>query len=63
MFGLGVIISGLSSVLGVVAKLMPSILKIVGVQLEKLAGAFEAFFKELGLIEQEEKVEATNSRQ
>lgn len=57
MFGLGVIFSGLSSVLGVVAKLMPTILKIVGTQLEKLAGAFEAFFKELGLIEQEEKVE------
>ena len=54
---LGAIFSGLSSVLSVVKTLVPTIVKIIGPQLEKLGKAFEAFFKELGLIEKDETVE------
>ena len=58
MFGLGSLFSGISSVLSiVVTKLMPSIIKIVSVQLEKFGRALEEFFKALGLIEQEDKLE------
>lgn len=50
--------SSISSVLSVVVgKLVPALIKIIGVQLEKLSHAFEEFFKELGLIEPEDKVE------
>ncbi|MBR0289047.1 MAG: hypothetical protein IJQ82_08720 [Selenomonadaceae bacterium] len=58
MFGLGSLFSGIASVLSVVVtKLVPTIIKIIGVQLEKFGRALEEFFKELGLIEQEDKVE------
>ena len=59
---LGVIVSGISSVLSVVKTLIPVIGKIIGPQLEKLGKAFEAFFKELGLIEKDEKVEEIGDR-
>ena len=54
---LGVFFEGLTSVLSVVAKLLPSIIKIVGAKLETFAKALEAFFKALGLIETDEQVE------
>lgn len=54
----GSLFSGISNVLSVVVgTLVPAIAKIVGVQLEKFSRAMEAFFKELGLIEQNENVE------
>lgn len=54
----GGLFSGIGNVLSVVVgKLLPAIVKIVGVQLEKFSRAMEAFFKELGLIEPEEKME------
>ena len=54
----GSLFSGISNVLSVVVgTLVPAIVKIVGVQLEKFSRAMEAFFKELGLIEQNENVE------
>ena len=58
MFGLGSLFSGIASVLRVVVtKLVPAIVKIIGVQLEKFGRALEEFFKGLGLIEQEDNVE------
>ena len=53
----GVLMGGLSSVLSVVAKLIPSIIQIVGAKLETFAKALEGFFKALGLIEADEQVE------
>ncbi len=59
----GAIFSGISSVLSVVSNVFTPILtKILGPALEKLGRAFEAFFKELGLIEPEEKVEEIGDR-
>lgn len=58
MFGLGSLFSGIANVLSVVVtKLVPAIIKIVGVQLEKFGQALEEFFKGLGLIEQDDKLE------
>lgn len=58
MLGLGSLFSGIASVLSVVVtKLVPAIIKIVGVQLEKFGRALEEFFKELGLIERDDKLE------
>ena len=53
----GVLMGRLSSVLSVVAKLIPSIIQIVGAKLETFAKALEGFFKALGLIEADEQVE------
>lgn len=54
----GSLFSGIGSVLSVVvSKLVPAIVKIVGIQLEKFGRALEEFFKGLGLIEQEDKLE------
>ena len=61
--GIASAISGaLSSVLSVVKTLVPAITKIVGPMLEKLANAFEAFFKVLGLIEKDEHIEEIGDR-
>ena len=50
--------SGIAKVLSVVVtKLVPALIKIVGVQLEKFSRALEEFFKGLGLIEPEENIE------
>lgn len=58
MFGLGSLFSGIANVLSVVVtKLVPAIIKIIGVQLEKFGRALENFFKELGLIEPQDNVE------
>lgn len=57
MFGLGAIFSGLSAVLGVVAKLVPAVVEIVGAKLLTLAKALEAFFTILGLMKPDENVE------
>ena len=63
MFGLGSIISGISSVLSVVAtRLMPAIGKIIGPILEPFAKAIEAFMKSLGLLGNEERVEELGDR-
>ncbi|MBR3458310.1 MAG: hypothetical protein IKH16_09195 [Selenomonadaceae bacterium] len=53
----GVILGSLSSVLGVVAKLMPTLVKIVGTELVTFAKALEAFFRVLGLLKPDEQVE------
>lgn len=50
-------IGGLGAVLGVLAKLIPSIIQIIGAKLETFAKALEGFFKALGLIEADEQVE------
>lgn len=55
MFGL--IIGGISSVLSVVAKLAPAVIKIVGTELINLAKAIEAFCIVLGILKPEEDVE------
>ena len=61
--GIASAISGaLGSVLSVVKTLVPAIIKIVGPVLEKLGKAFEAFFKELGLIEKNENIEEIGDR-
>ena len=58
MFGLGSLFSGIASVLSVVVtKLVPSLIKVIGVELEKFGRALEGFFKELGLIESQDNVE------
>lgn len=63
MFGfLGVIVSGLSSALSVVAKLVPAIVKIVGNALEKLSTELETFFKGLNLLEPNETMETIGDR-
>ena len=60
---LGALFSGIASVLSVVVtKLVPALIKIVGVQLEKLGHALEEFFKGLGLIEQDDKLEEIGDR-
>ena len=60
---LGALFSGIASVLSVVVtKLVPALIKIVGVQLEKLGQALEEFFKSLGLIEQDDKLEEIGDR-
>lgn len=57
MFGLSSFFSGITSVLSIVStKLMPLLIKVVGVSLEKFSSALENFFKELGLIEPEDHV-------
>ena len=59
----GAIFSGISNVLSVVANTFaPLLSKILGPTLEKLGRAFEAFFRELGLIEPEEKVDEIGDR-
>ena len=55
MFGL--IIGGISSVLSVVAKLAPAVIKIVGTELINLAKAIEAFCIALGILKPDEEVE------
>ena len=63
MLNFGAIFSGISNVLSVVANTFAPVLsKILGPALERLGRAFEAFFKELGLIEPEEKVEDIGDR-
>lgn len=57
MIGFGALFSGIASVLSVVSKMVPALIKIVGVALEKFSTALENFFKELGLIEPNDNVE------
>lgn len=58
MFGgiISGITMGINAIATILAKVIPAVVKAVGVNLEKLGSALEGFFKALGLILPEDNV-------